>query len=65
MTRVSYVNGRYVPHGDAVVHIEDRGFQLSDGIYEVWATFDGHLADADGHFARLERSLQSSTSTCP
>ena len=55
MSRVAYVNGRYVPHGEAVVHIEDRGFQLADGIYEVWAVMDGRLADADGHFARLQR----------
>ncbi len=57
MTRQAYVNGRYVPHGDATVHIEDRGFQLADGVYEVWAVFGGKLADAEGHFARLSRSL--------
>jgi D-alanine transaminase len=57
MSRWSYVNGRYVPHAQATVHIEDRGFQLADGVYEVWATFAGKLADAEGHFARLERSL--------
>jgi len=57
MSRIAYVNGRYVPAADAVVHIEDRGFQLSDGVYEVWAVMDGKLADAEGHFARLARSL--------
>jgi D-alanine transaminase len=57
MGRIAYVNGRFVPHGDAVVHIEDRGYQLADGVYEVWAVFGGRLADAEGHFARLERSL--------
>lgn len=57
MSRIAYVNGRYVPHGDAHVHIEDRGFQLADGVYEVWAAFGGRLADAEGHFARLDRSL--------
>jgi len=57
MSRYAYVNGRFVPHGAAVVHIEDRGFQLADGVYEVWAVMDGRLADAEGHFARLERSL--------
>ncbi|HEY8571447.1 D-amino-acid transaminase [Phenylobacterium sp.] len=57
MGRVAYVNGRFVPHADAVVHIEDRGYQLADAVYEVWALFDGKLADAEGHFARLERSL--------
>ena len=57
MGRIAYVNGRFVPHADAYVHIEDRGYQLADGVYEVWALFDGRLGDAEGHFARLERSL--------
>ncbi len=57
MSRVAYVNGRYVAHGQAAVHIEDRGFQFADGVYEVWAAFDGRLADAEGHFERLARSL--------
>lgn len=57
MSRFAYVNGRFVRHGDAAVHIEDRGYQLADGVYEVWAVFDGKLADAEGHFTRLWRSL--------
>lgn len=57
MGRVAYVNGRFVPHREAVVHIEDRGYQLADAVYEVWSLFGGKLADAEGHFARLERSL--------
>jgi D-alanine transaminase len=57
MGRVAYVNGRFVRHGDAAVHIEDRGFQFADGVYEVWAVFGGRLADSEGHFTRLKRSL--------
>jgi D-alanine transaminase len=57
MGRIAYVNGRFVPHGEAAVHIEDRGYQFADGVYEVWAVFGGRLADSEGHFARLERSL--------
>jgi len=57
MSRVAYVNGRFVPHGEAAVHIEDRGFQFADGVYEVWAVLGGKLGDAAGHFERLERSL--------
>lgn len=57
MGRIAYVNGSYERHGDAAVHIEDRGYQLADAVYEVWALFDGKLADPEGHFARLERSL--------
>ncbi|HMO43395.1 MAG TPA: D-amino acid aminotransferase, partial [Phenylobacterium sp.] len=57
MPRTAYVNGRYVPLAQAAVHIEDRGYQLADAVYEVWAVFGGRLADAEGHFARLQRSL--------
>ena len=57
MSRVAYVNGAYVPHGQAVIHVEDRGFQFADGVYEVWSVFDGKLADFDGHMTRLVRSL--------
>jgi len=57
LSRIAYVNGRFVPKAEAVVHIEDRGYQFADAVYEVWALFDGKLADPEGHFARLERSL--------
>lgn len=57
MSRVAYVNGTYRPHGDAVIHVEDRGFQFADGVYEVWSVFDGRMADFDGHMTRLVRSL--------
>ena len=57
MSRVAYVNGVYRPHGQAVVHVEDRGFQFADGVYEVWSVADGRLADFDGHMTRLFRSL--------
>ena len=59
MSRVAYVNGTYRPHGQSVVHIEDRGFQFADGVYEVWGVFGGRLADFDGHIARLNRSLDA------
>jgi D-alanine transaminase len=57
MSRIAYVNGRFVAHGEAVVHIEDRGYQFGDAVYEVWAVRGGRLTDAEGHFARLTRSL--------
>ena len=57
MSRVAYVDGRYVPHRDAHVHVEDRGFQFSDGVYEVLLLLGGALIDADLHMARLARSL--------
>ena len=57
MSRWAYVNHRFVRHGEAAVHIEDRGYQLADGIYEVWAVIGGRLVDVEGHFERLARSL--------
>ena len=41
MSRIAYVNGRYVPHRDASVHIEDRGYQFADGVYEVCEIWNG------------------------
>lgn len=57
MPRHAYVNGRFVPHAQAGVHIEDRGFQFADGVYEVVTVLDGRLADEAGHVDRLGRSL--------
>jgi D-alanine transaminase len=57
MTRVVYVNGRYVPYGQAGVHVEDRGFQFADAIYEVCEVEGGRLVDETRHLERLERSL--------
>jgi D-alanine transaminase len=55
--RIAYVNGRYLPQARASVSIEDRGYQLGDGVYEVCEVRDGALIDAARHLARLERSL--------
>ena len=57
MSRYAYVNGRYLPQDQAGVNIEDRGFQFADAVYEYFAVFDRKLADAKGHFDRLDRSL--------
>ena len=57
MSRIAYVNGRYLPHRTARVHIEDRGYQFADGIYEVIAVVNRRLLDGEPHFDRLEHSL--------
>jgi D-alanine transaminase len=57
MPRISYVNGRYVRHADAADHIEDRGYQFADGVYEVIAVRGGMPAALDQHLTRLRRSL--------
>jgi D-alanine transaminase len=58
MSRIAYVNGRYVPHRDACVHVEDRGYQFADGVYEVCEIWSGHIIDETRHLDRLERSLR-------
>ena len=57
MSRTVYVNGEYLPEGEATVSIFDRGFLMADGVYEVTSVLDGKLIDFAGHAVRLERSL--------
>lgn len=58
MPLYAYVNGCYLNHNHAAVHIEDRGFQFADSVYEVIGCIHGILADECGHLDRLERSLK-------
>jgi len=58
MPRIAYVNGRYVQHRDAAVHIEDRGYQFADGVYEVCEVARGYVVDMTRHLDRLGRSLR-------
>ncbi|MBC6439379.1 MAG: D-amino-acid transaminase [Rhodospirillales bacterium] len=58
MSRVAYVNGRYVPHSQAHVHIDDRAHNFADGVYEVILVVSGRMVDEDGHMVRLARSLR-------
>src|SRR5215472_15542430 len=57
MSRVAYVDGQYVAHRSGAVHIEDRGYQFADGVYEVIAAVGGCLLDEGPHLRRLARSL--------
>src|SRR5262245_14455235 len=57
MGRLIYVNGRYLAYADAQVHVEDRGFQFGDAVYEVIEVRDGALIDVTRHVERLQRSL--------
>ena len=58
MSRYAYVNGRYLPFRDAKVHVEDRGYQFADGVYEVCEVRGGRLIDERRHLERLQRSLK-------
>lgn len=57
MSRIAYVNGQYVRHADAAVHVEDRGYQFADGVYEVCEVWQGQIVDMPRHLDRLDRSL--------
>ena len=59
MPDIACVNGRFGPLADAVVSVEDRGFQFGDGVYEVLRTYRGRPFSVEAHLARLERSVQA------
>jgi D-alanine transaminase len=65
MTRVVYVNGEYLPYGAAAVHVEDRGVQFADAVYEVCEVRDGLLVDERRHMLRLARSLKELNMQAP
>ncbi len=65
MTRIAYVNGRYIRHAEAAVSINDRAFLFADGIYEVIEIFEGQLFDEAGHLERLARSAKELRLTLP
>lgn len=57
MSRIAYVDGQYLPHAFASVHVEDRGFQFADGVYEVCEVWRGQIVDMTRHLDRMRRSL--------
>jgi len=65
MTRTVYVNGTYLPEHEATVSIFDRGFLMSDGVYEVTSVLGGKLVDFEAHAVRLERSLDELDMAAP
>ncbi len=65
MSRIVYVNGRYLPHRRAAIHVEDRGFQFADGVYEVIGVQGARLVDEGPHVDRLSRSLAALSMKAP
>ena len=57
MSRIVYVNGKFVPEEEARVSVFDRGFMFADGVYEVSSVLRGKLIENEGHMTRLRRSL--------
>ncbi len=58
MPEVAYVNGRFCPPSEAMISIEDRGFQFADGVYEVVVAHAGRVFRLEQHLQRLRRSLE-------
>ena len=57
MSRVVFLNGEYKDYNNALTHVEDRGYQFADGVYEVFGVINKKIVDYDGHINRLFRSL--------
>ena len=56
MSKYVYLNHKYVNYKNAKIHIEDRGFQFSDSVYEVIKVINGKLLDIEFHLSRLKYS---------
>lgn len=54
---IVYLNGEYLPLGQAKVSVLDRGFIFGDGIYEVVPAYNHKPFRMGAHLTRLERSL--------
>ena len=57
MPKIAYINSKYIKFNEAKIHIEDRGLQFADSVYEVVAIYKKHLVDFDFHIKRLKFSL--------
>ena len=57
MSRIAYVDGVYQRIDTPGIHVEDRGYQFADGVYEVCAVHNARPVDEEAHLDRLERSL--------
>ena len=58
MSRVSFVNGKYLSFKNAKIAINDRSVQFSDSVYEVIAVIDSNLVFWEEHLKRLKKSLK-------
>ena len=57
MSRIAYLNSKYIKFNKAKVHIEDRGLQFSDSVYEVVSFYNKEFIDFNFHIKRLKYSL--------
>ena len=58
MSKIAYLNSKYINFNKAKIHIEDRGLQFSDSVYEVVPFYNKKLIDFSFHAKRLKYSLK-------
>ena len=58
MSKIAYLNSKYINFNKAKIHIEDRGLQFSDSVYEVVPFYNKKLIDFNFHIKRLKYSLK-------
>ena len=58
MPELAYLNGKFMPIEEAMVPIEDRGYNFGDAVYEVVNSYNGGFFGLEEHLDRLERSLR-------
>ena len=58
MPKFAYINKKYIKFDNAKIHIEDRGLQFADSVYEVIAVYNNKFIDFDFHIKRLQYSLK-------
>ena len=58
MSKIVYLNSKFIKFRDAKIHIEDRGLQFSDSVYEVISFYNQQLVDFEFHIKRLKYSLK-------
>jgi branched-chain amino acid aminotransferase len=56
---IAYVNGQFVPDREALISIQDRGYTLGDGVFDVWRTYGGRTVRGvvERNLDRLRRSI--------
>lgn len=54
-----YLNGDFIPHSEARIPVDDRGFLFADGIYEVIRVYGGQPFLAEPHMTRMGRGLRA------
>ena len=57
MSKIVYLNGKYIKYNNAKISIEDRGLQFSDSVYEVLLVIEKKIIDFEFHLERLKYSL--------